>query len=148
MALPDRHSTLHNSVAFASRVSQNGNLQFFLLRHPQKHQQIRMSSPQGTQPIIHQQHLHERKFQSIRYNRIRGKEKNKARPKRSGLFTLSQINEDFTDRDLDGKDFTANQKPKYRPKLPAMKTLHTFNGEGEVAIPTITIENRVKHARH
>jgi hypothetical protein len=69
-------------------------------------------------------------FHSIRYNRTRGKEKQKARPKRSGLFTLNQRNEDFTSRDLDGKDFTANQKPKYTLKLLAMKTLHTFSGEG------------------
>jgi hypothetical protein len=49
-------STSHNSVAFASKVSQNVTSKFFSLKHPQKHQQIRMSSPKTTQPLIHQQH--------------------------------------------------------------------------------------------
>jgi len=49
---------------------------------------------------------------------------------RSGLFTLTQRNEDFTNSNVDNKDFTVNLKPKYKPKSRAMKTLHTFRGEG------------------
>jgi hypothetical protein len=39
---------------------------------------------------------------------LEGKKSRKPGQKWSGLFTLSQINEDFTSRGIDSKDFTAN----------------------------------------
>jgi hypothetical protein len=65
---------------------------------------------------------------------IVGKKTESPGSKVRAFFVYGQINEDFTDNAIDCKDFTTYEKPRSRTKPPAMKTLHTFIGEGEPAL--------------
>jgi orotate phosphoribosyltransferase len=76
-----------------------------------------------------------KKFTQTAIIEIVEKKTEKPGPKRSGLFTLSQINEDFTSSVTDFKDFRTDQKSKYKSKVPAMKTLHSLMGGGGASLP-------------
>jgi hypothetical protein len=59
-----------------------------------------------------------------------GKKSGKPGPKGPGFFTLTQINEDFTNRGIDCKDFRTDQQSRSKPKQSAMRTLHTLPRRG------------------